>query len=47
MHAVSKVNKIEAKFKCMQTPQAQLRETYSQQPDPIHPPVHLDCSLVQ
>ena len=53
-HAVTEGNKIEAEFKCVQKPQAnlvafraQLRETFSQQPDPIHPPLHLDCSLVQ
>lgn len=58
MDAVKKMcvelEEIGAGFKCVQNEQAnlvsfqaELSETFSQQPDAIHPPLHLDCSSVE
>ena len=47
----SEDSEILAKFKCVETAhldlvkfRAELSDTFSEQPDPIHPPQTLDCS---
>ena len=54
MKMLAEIEDVGAKFECVQnghanlaTFQAEFKETFSQQPDPIHPPLFLDCSTIE